>query len=184
MNRGERRRSEAVHRRSRRLLKLRCSGCDRVGLQMTKEHFFPKWLIEYAQVHHEGITWLDQQTIAPDKATIPLCQECNEGFGNAVEGPVAAVFRELELGAAISENDAEVVVRWLWKFEGLQWTARANRPEGLYTRRYTLRDRVITSHAFDEVRGDMLLAVGLTHSNAPTTKTGPWDWTLHRAKTH
>jgi hypothetical protein len=173
MNRHERRKSQAVERISRRLLRLRCCGCDRVGLTMTKEHFFPKWLIEYAQVHHEGITWLDEQTIDPDKATIPLCQECNEGFGNALEGPVAEVFRELDREAAISEDDAELLVRWLWKFEGLQWAARTNRPEGLYTRRYSLRDRVVTSNAFNEVRTDMLLAVALIHNNDPEHKDWP-----------
>ena len=173
MNRHERRRSQAEDRKSLRLLKLRCCGCDRVGLQMTKEHFFLKWLIEYAQVHHEGITWLDEQTINPDKATIPLCQECNEGFGNALEGPVARVFRELDGGAAISENDAELLVRWLWKFEGLQWTARTNRPEGVYTRRYALRDRVASPQAFDEVRNDMLLAVALIRNNDPNHKDWP-----------
>ncbi|MEH2523999.1 MULTISPECIES: hypothetical protein [unclassified Bradyrhizobium] len=118
MNRHERRKAQAVERKSLRLLRLRCSGCDRVGLRMTKEHFFPKWLIEHAEVHHEGITWLDEQTIDPDKATIPLCQECNEGFGNALEGRVAEIFRELDREAAISEDDAELLVRWLWKFEG------------------------------------------------------------------
>lgn len=173
MNRHERRKSQAVERKSRRLLRLRCCGCDRVGLAMTKEHFFPRWLIEFAQVHHEGITWLDAQTISPDKATIPLCQECNEGFGNALEGPAAEVFRELDRGAAISENDAELLVRWLWKFEGLQWTARINRAEGLYTRRYTLRDRVVTSQAFDEMRDDMLLAVALIRNNDPDRKDWP-----------
>lgn len=173
MNRHERRKSEAVQRKSLRLLRLRCSGCDRVGLQMTKEHFFPKWLIEYAEVRHEGITWLDQQTIAPDKATIPLCQECNEGFGNALEGPVAAVFRELDSGAGISENDAEILVRWLWKFEGLQWTARTVRPDGVYTRRYTLGERVTTSRAFDEVREDMVLAIALIRNNDPDHRDWP-----------
>jgi hypothetical protein len=140
---------------------------------MTKEHFFPRWLIDYAQVHHEGISWLDEQTIAPDKATIPLCQECNEGFGTSLEGPVAAVFRELDRGAAISEDDAAIVVRWLWKFEGLQWAARTNRPEAVYTRRYTLRERVITSQAFDEVREDMLLAIALVHKNDPAHRDWP-----------
>ena len=123
MNRHDRRKADAEERKSRRLLRLRCSGCDRVGLPMTKEHFFPRWLIESAQVHHEGITWLDGQTVDPDKATIPLCRACNEAFGTTLEGPVAEIFRQLEQGASISEEEAEVLVRWLWKFEGLQWTA-------------------------------------------------------------
>ncbi|MDH2342734.1 hypothetical protein [Bradyrhizobium sp. SSUT77] len=173
MNRHDRRKAEAVERTSRRLLKLRCSGCDRVGLPMTKEHFFPQWLIECAKVHHEGITWLDGQTVDPDKATIPLCAHCNETFGTSLEGPVAEVFRQLEQGAALSENEAELLVRWLWKFEGLQWAAATNKPEGLYTRRYTLRERAAEANAFNEVRADMLLAVALTHSNDPDFNDWP-----------
>ena len=129
VNRHDRRKAKAVERKSRRLLRLRCSGCDRVGLPMTKEHFFPRWLIDYAQVHHEGITWFDGQTVDPDNATIPLCRECNEAFGTVLEGPVAEIFRQLEQGASISEDEAELLVRWLWKFEGLHWTAMTNRPE-------------------------------------------------------
>ena len=98
MNRSERRRTEAIDRKSRRMLKLRCTGCDRVALPMTKEHFFPQWLIDRAEVHHEGITWLDGQTIDPDKATIPLCSTCNETFGTILEGPVAEIFRQLGEG--------------------------------------------------------------------------------------
>jgi hypothetical protein len=173
LNRQERRKIEAVERKSRRLLRLRCTGCDRVGLKMTKEHFFPKWLIDYAKVHHEGIAWLDDQRIDPDKATIPLCRDCNEGFGNSLETPVSAIFRELDRGAPISENEAELLVRWLWKFEGLQWAVTNNSSEGLYTHRYTLRERVATSRAFDEVRADMLLAIALIHSNDPEFKDWP-----------
>lgn len=173
VNRHDRRKAKAVERKSRRLLRLRCSGCDRVGLPMTKEHFFPRWLIDYAQVHHEGITWFDGQTVDPDNATIPLCRECNEAFGTVLEGPVAEIFRQLEQGASISEDEAELLVRWLWKFEGLHWTAMTNRPEGLYTSRYTLRDRVVTPDAFNEVREDMLLAVALTRNNDPTHRDWP-----------
>jgi hypothetical protein len=174
MNRHERRKERATQRISRRLLRLRCTGCDQVGLKMTKEHFFPKWLIDFAAVYNEGIVWLDGQNVAPDKATIPLCQECNEKFGTHLEGPVAEIFRELERGNSISEHEAELLVRWLWKFEGLQWAVMStHRPEGLYTRRYTLRDRVITSQAFDEVRNDMTLAVALVNNNDPGFKDWP-----------
>ena len=64
-------------------------------------------------------------------------------------------------------------MRWLWKFEGLQWAAMTNRLEGLYTQLYTLRDQVAKPDAFNEVREDMLLAVTLTHSNDPAFKDWP-----------
>lgn len=155
-----------MERRSLRLLKLRCTGCDRVGLKMTKEHFFAKWLINYADVR-DGIWWIhdDENKVDADKATIPLCSDCNHAFGTSLEGPVAEIFRQLEGGSAISEDEAELLVRWLWKFEGLQWAAINNNPDGLYTSRYSLRERVETSRVFDEVREDMVLAVALTHHN-------------------
>ncbi|MDO9560913.1 MAG: hypothetical protein Q7J60_04770 [Bradyrhizobium sp.] len=79
----------------------------------------------------------------------------------------------MEQGASISEDEAELLVRWLWKFEGLQWAVMTNRPEGLYTRRYTLRDRVATPDAFNEVRADMVLAVALTRNNDPAHRDWP-----------
>ena len=174
-NRHDRRKTAATERKSLRLLKLRCSGCDRVGLKMTKEHFFPRWLIDHAEVHHDGIWWIDddEKKIDPAKATIPLCRTCNDAFGNSLESSVSAIFRQLEQGAAISEDDAELLVRWLWKFEGLQWAATTNSPSALYSRRYTLRERVTTSQVFEEVRNEMMLGVALIRNNDPGRKDWP-----------
>jgi hypothetical protein len=134
---------------------------------MTREHFFPRWLINYAGVHNEGIWWIhdEEEKVGAESATIPLCGECNHTFGTTLEGPVAEIFRQLEDGAAISEDEAELLVRWLWKFEGLQWTAVKNDPNGRYTSRYTLRERIETSRVFNEVRDSMVLAIALAHSN-------------------
>jgi hypothetical protein len=156
-------------------LRLRCLGCDRVGQRMTKEHYFPNWLIEFAGVKYEGITWFEKRNVDPTSATIPLCNECNNSFATVLEGPVSSIFRSLRAGNPISDQDAELLVRWLWKFEGLQWSLRASQmPHALYTERYTLRERVTSPHAFAELRPHLVLAVARSHANDP----GFRDWPL------
>jgi hypothetical protein len=140
---------------------------------MTQEHFFPAWLIAHADVRRDGIDWMGRSGVDPNKATIPLCDECNNAFGTILEGPVSAIFRAIEAGQAISDLDAELLVRWMWKFEGLRWHMFAG-PEHRYTDKYSLRDRITTPRAFDEIRPGMLLAMATCHANDP----GYEDWPL------
>jgi hypothetical protein len=174
MNRHERRKLLSVGHRT---LKLRCLSCERVGQPMSKEHFFPRWLIDHADVHAEGIRWLGVEgLIHPERATVPLCKQCNETLGRELESPVAAIFARLEQDDGLTDEDAELLVRWMWKFEGMQWAlnAASAHPDGRYTGKFTLLQRVTTSAAFDEVRPDMLLAVAMCQHN----DEGFHDWPL------
>jgi hypothetical protein len=172
-NRHERRKTAKLHRIGLRALRLRCTGCDRVGRPMTQEHFFPKWLIEYAEVHREGISWLGKDDVSADSATVPLCDECNNLFGTLIEGPVSKLFRTLDADQPISDYDAELLVRWMWKFEGFQWAIYA-RPEEAYSHKYRLRDRVTQPEPFAEIREHMVLALATLRANDP----GFEDWPL------
>src|SRR6266852_3847134 len=150
MNRHDRRKRISLLRKGKRALKLRCAGCERAGRRMTNEHFFPRWLIEYANAFHEGIQWIEpEKRISAEKATVPLCDECNNAFGTTLEGPVSKIFRSIEAHRPLSDADAELLVRWMWKFEGLQWylLAAADSPHAVYSERYTLRERVTASYA-------------------------------------
>lgn len=175
MNRHERRKAQKILRLGNRTLKLRCLGCDRASPRMTKEHFFPKWLIEYADGRRKGVTWpqkagfdwTNRENVNPDKAVVPLCPECNGDLGRTLESPVAEIFRALESESGLSDNDAELLVRWLWKFEGLQWGIFRNPNNDEYTDLYSLRERVTTSRAFNEIRSELVLAVALARSNDP-----------------
>lgn len=173
MNRHERRKAASLHKVGQRALKLRCVGCDRTGRLMTQEHFFPRWLIEYADAKRDGIEWLGRKGLNPEKATMPLCGGCNNAFANTLEGPVSAILRNVDSGEAISDLEAELLVRWMWKFEGLQWGLYAP-PESRYTEKYSLRDRITTSRAFNEIRPRLMLAMATCHAN----DTGFSDWPL------
>lgn len=182
MNRHERRRAQKLLRLGNRALKLRCMGCEDVGQRITKEHFFPRWLIEYADVRREGVTWpqkqgldwVDKKNVSAEKAVVPLCDKCNAAFGKELEGPVAEIFRVLERGEGIGDLDAELLVRWLWKFEGLQWGIFRDHNTEEYTRLYSLRERITTSRAFDEIRSSLILAIALANANDP----GHHDWPM------
>jgi hypothetical protein len=173
VNRRERRKAARLHRFGLRAVKLRCVGCDRVGQRMTKEHFFPRWLIEHCDVKRDGIEWLGRKGIDPETATVPLCNECNNALAVSLEGPVSRIFRAVDAGEALSDLEAELLVRWMWKFEGLQWSLYAS-SDKQYTTKYSLRERITKSSAFKEIRPGMLLAMATCHANDP----GFSDWPL------
>jgi hypothetical protein len=142
---------------------------------MSQEHLFPKWLIEYASVRKEGITWLGKKRVDPDKATVPLCRECNGALSQSLEAPLAEIFRAIDRGESLSDRDCELVVRWMWKFEGLQWHLNFfNVPRARYTESHTLVERVTTSAPFEQVRADMVLAISRTKNNDKDFE----DWPL------
>jgi hypothetical protein len=182
MNRHERRKAQKLMRLGNRALKLRCMGCDRASPRITKEHFFPRWLIEYADVRRKGISWpqkvgldwIEKENVNAEKAVVPLCDECNQAFGRELEGPVAEIFRALDRGDGVNDHEAELLVRWLWKFEGLQWSLFRDLNSDEYTKLYTLRERVTTSRAFNEIRDQLVLAVALANEN----DEGHDDWPM------
>ncbi|MHC4060175.1 MAG: hypothetical protein ACYSR6_01005 [Planctomycetota bacterium] len=124
---------------------------------MNKEHVFPEWLIKRTGTAKTGIKWFSRSNVPATAATLPLCVDCNTTFGDELESPMKVVFDDLEEGRGISDLEAELFVRWLWKLEGLAWIA--GHPNIRYTRSYTLRQRIL--RPFDRVRGGLILAVSL-----------------------
>jgi hypothetical protein len=144
-------------------------GCNRSGVKMTKEHFFPQWLIERAGTDKTAIKWINGIRIPARAATVPLCARCNKHLGDELEGPVARIFSDLESGRGLSDREAELLVRWLWKFEGLAW--KLVNPRGTYTTKYTLVQRVL--QPIDEIRGSLILAIGMINKIDPTFGDSP-----------
>jgi len=147
---------------------------------MTKEHLFPQWLIERSGTATTGIRWLDRKWVPAKAATIPLCARCNRDFGNELESPVSRIFSDLESGQGLSDAEAELLVRWLWKFEGLAWTYY--HPHGIYTKKYTLRQRVLKP--IDQIRGSLVLAIGMIDNIDPSFGDAPMgidSFNLHNA---
>jgi hypothetical protein len=153
-----------VKLRPKAIEKMRCLACERVGRPYNKEHFWPKWLIELTGTGADGygVNWMGKQ-VGPLSATIPLCVECNSEFGRVLETPVSRAFHELLDGKGISVNEAELICRWLWKFEGLEWNL--NNPHGRYSGFWTLRQRVCEQAAFNNIRDDLLLGMAFAGEN-------------------
>jgi len=122
-------------------LKYKCAGCERVDTEMNMEHVFPKWLILRTNTHKTKIRWIGENKINALSATLPLCIECNRDFGNELEIPVSKIFSDLEQNKGISDNEAELLIRWLWKLDGMFWIAL--NPKGDYSPVYTLRQKVL-----------------------------------------
>src|ERR1700674_4134487 len=150
-------------------LRKRCAGCNRTGDSMNKEHIFPEWLIRRTGTHQTGIRWGDKKEVSASKATLPLCVGCNSDFGRELESPTARLFDDIEQGRGMSDYDAELLVRWMWKIAGLAWIASF--PGGRYTIKYTLRERVL--HPIDAIRSHLILGIALIAEQHPESKDLP-----------
>jgi hypothetical protein len=144
-------------------MKTCCAGCEQRGRNMTKEHVFPEWLIRRTSTAGTDIPWWSGNSVKAKSATLPLCEACNTEFGRNLEDPVAKIFVDLEAGAGISDNEAELLVRWLWKIEGLSWIA--THPMGDYSPSFTLKQRVL--QPLGRIRKDLLLALSLIQEIDP-----------------
>jgi uncharacterized membrane protein len=149
--------TKIASRLGRALMLKACPGCNKVGKKMNKEHFFPEWLIERSGVDRTGIEWIGNKKISARAGTIPLCVDCNTLFGKHLESQVSRIFLDLESGKGLSDSEAELLVRWLWKFEGLYWILA--HPGLSYTPKYSLAERIL--RPIDEIRGSLVLAIGL-----------------------
>jgi hypothetical protein len=173
MNRHQRRAQNAIRRGRIRSARLRCVSCERVGQTMTKEHFWPLWLVDYANVSRDGVAWEGGPNINPRTATFPICGECNNRLGGELEGPVSQIFPKLDAGGAISDLEAELLVRWLWKFEGFAaMFAHLDNPDWKYSDRMKFIDRILGP--IDKIRSHLVLAIGLANKN----DNGETDWPM------
>lgn len=136
---------------------------------MNKEHIFPQWLILRTGTNKTGIRWGDKRGLSALSATFPLCMECNSEFGRELEEPTSKLFDDIEHGRGLSDEEAELLIRWLWKIQGLTWIA--NHPNGKYTIKYTLRERVL--FPIDEVRGQLILGIALYKNLHPDSTDLP-----------
>jgi hypothetical protein len=142
--------SEVVHPKFKRT----CAACGRRAL-MNKEHVWPQWLIRKTAT--KGVRFTEDKKINPYGMTVPLCKSCNSAFGDQLETPVSKILPALEAGEGLTDREAEILVRWLWKFEGLFWIF--DHPNDQYSPIYTLRERVL--QPLDAIRGELTLAVSI-----------------------
>lgn len=135
---------------------------------MNKEHLWPKWLIKKTGTNQTLVKW-EGKEVNPMNTTLPLCVKCNADFGERLEGPLKQIFEDLELGKGISDQEAELVIRWLWKLEGINWILGF--PDGVYSSKYTLRQRVL--RPLDTIRGHLTLAIALCEEIDPKFGDSP-----------
>ena len=149
--------------------KVRCLACEATGVEITREHFWPKWLIGRTGSRHTGVRWLGGKKISPTSATIPLCAACNHQFGAELEAHVLKIFDSLETGGGISDFQAELLVRWMWKFEGFGWLL--NDTLRTYSHISTLRNRVL--NRLGSYRSSVCLALSLIDHIDPSFGDSP-----------
>lgn len=148
--------------RSWGLAKVRCIGCERVTKDITQEHYWPKWLAKRANLGSTGVQWIGGEYVGAGAATVPLCGQCNHALGAELEGPVSNIFISMEAGEGLTDKEAEYLVRWLWKFEGLAWML--HHPDQRYSQRWTVRERVL-GDAINSIRSILTLGVSFIYKN-------------------
>lgn len=145
--------------------KLRCMCCERVGQPMNKEHLWPRWLIEHTRSANRPIRWIGSKRVLPKAATIPLCKECNNDLGTHLEAPVMQAFKEAEDGRGLSDTQIELLVRWLWKFEGFFWLANyGDHPKLQYSGFWTMKERILGG-SIASIRQDLVFGASLIEGN-------------------
>lgn len=135
--------------------KYRCLACEATNIEMSKEHFWPRWLIERTKANRTGVKWSNGKMVNPSSATIPLCKKCNNAFGTELESPVIKIFDQLEEDLGISDYEAELLARWMWKFEGLGWLLHENLRT--YSHTASLKQRVLNRFATN--RSEVSIAI-------------------------
>lgn len=157
-----------------------CAACGAVDRKLNKEHFWPQWLIEKTGTQRTSVRFTSTKCINPKALVVPLCINCNNDFGRELEAPVSRIFEDLESGQGISDREAELLIRWLWKFEGLFWIF--THPENKYTTKYTLRERLL--QPIDDIRSGLSLAISLVEEMDPGFGDAPMgldSWNEHDA---
>ena len=87
---------------------------------------------------------------------------------------MSRIFPAIEAGRGLSDKDAETIVRWLWKFEGLAWAySKLDEPQWHYSDRWTLLQRVLET-PLGELRSHLVVAIGLANQNGD----GFSDWPM------
>lgn len=129
---------------------------------MSKEHIWPRWLIARANAGKDKFNWVEGPA-TPNKAVVPLCVDCNNLFGTELEGPVSQAFTDLEAGLGLSGKQLSLLVRWLWKFEGLFWCW--HHPHGRYSDLWTVVERTTGLEAIRSIADEISLGIALINSS-------------------
>jgi hypothetical protein len=82
---------------------------------------------------------------------------------------MAKIFSDIESGLGLSDFEAELVVRWLCKFEGLSWLQTHARYT--YSRAFSLRDRAL--NRLGAIRPHLCLALSLLDHIDPSYGDAP-----------
>ena len=136
---------------------------------MNKEHVFPEWLVLRTGTHKTGIRWGPKANVSALSVTLPLCIKCNKDFGRELEAPTSRLFDDIEQDRGLSDDEAELLIRWMWRITGLSWIA-CNPGIG-YTRSRNLRERVLLP--IDALRGRLTLGVAVIAGRHPNSKDWP-----------
>lgn len=105
--------------------KAKCICCEQAGKLMNKEHLYPQWLLRITNCEKTLLS-SPYGKVPGKQLTVPLCEDCNSKLGIDLEAPVSQIFSNLKMGLGFSDNDAELLVRWMWKFKGMFYWSICN----------------------------------------------------------
>lgn len=105
--------------------KHKCICCEESGKKINREHILPQWLLKMSHAQQDLFNSPNGK-IPAISLTIPLCEECNRKLGAELEKPVSNIFKAIENGEGFNDYDAELLVRWIWKINGMFYWSFCN----------------------------------------------------------
>lgn len=124
--------------------KKQCICCEEAGKKMNKEHFYPQWLLKRTNTQQDLFASPNGK-IPAISLTVPLCEECNSRLGEELEAPVSIVFDSIESGKGFNDYEAELLMRWMWKINGVFYWSICNEhwKYGLFTLKEHVLSRIV-----------------------------------------
>ena len=148
--------------------KDKCIFCERKNIPMSREHIFPQWLLKRTKTRKEPISWINGKVPASN-CTIPICGECNSQLGTKLEGHISEIFDSIENGKGFNDYEAELLVRWIWKINGMFYWSICN--NNLKYGVNTLKDRVLSK--IESPRNRISIAISLIEDSEEQYETSP-----------
>lgn len=135
----------------------RCVACGLCPPD-TKEHVYPKWLLKETKTWNYPINWISGKKNLGKNCVFPICESCNKAFNEELEKPFHRIFRKLKSGKAITDKEAETVIRWLWKLTQLFYVMSQKREQIAWSTNVRLK----TTNPIEKPRYRVSVALALT----------------------
>lgn len=97
-----------------------CAGCGVSDRETKQTAIYPQWLLSKTKTFSKPVHGVTaHKTMAGRQCTAALCEECRTVFAKELDEPAVAILKQIENGTGFNDQEADILIRWLWKVTGL-----------------------------------------------------------------